>query len=176
MTGTVMSAVLHTIGYEGESIESFLSTLQISGVSLLIDVRDVPISRKKGFSKRLLSKSLQCRGIDYLHLKGLGDPKPGRIAARDGRYEEFRRIFGNHLLTDAAQSDLTCGVSAAKARSACLLCYERDHRHCHRSIVAEEMARLGGFKLLHLEVRQSDPSASIMGTAQRSHGIVEHVG
>ncbi len=36
---------------------------------------------------------LDVAGIRYLHLKGLGDPKPGRVAAREGRFSDFRRIF-----------------------------------------------------------------------------------
>jgi hypothetical protein len=47
----------------------------------LIDVRDVPLSRKPGFSKSALQANLEAHGIAYVHLKGLGDPKPGREAA-----------------------------------------------------------------------------------------------
>ena len=62
------TAALHTIGYEGSSIEDFLATLTHVGIDLLIDVRDVPISRKKGFSKNGLAQQLRAQGVDYLHL------------------------------------------------------------------------------------------------------------
>jgi uncharacterized protein (DUF488 family) len=38
---------------------------------MVIDVRDVPLSRKKGFSKNQLSENLRTHGIQYVHLKGL---------------------------------------------------------------------------------------------------------
>jgi uncharacterized protein (DUF488 family) len=146
---------LHTIGYEGSVISDFLATLNALGINLLIDVRDVPISRKKGFSKARLSAHLADVGIDYLHLKGLGDPKAGRLAARAGRYDEFRHVFSAHMLTDAAREHLAIAVESARGRSACLLCFERDHTHCHRSIVAKEMAALADFELQHLGVKMA---------------------
>lgn len=143
---------LHTIGYEGTTIDEFVSTLEGAEIDLVIDVRDVPISRKKGFSKSLFSQLLQKKKIDYLHLKGLGDPKAGRVAAREGRYADFWDIFQRHLLSEAAQADLSRGLQAAAGRRTCLLCFERDHRNCHRRLVAEKMSRLGDFDLVHLEV------------------------
>jgi uncharacterized protein (DUF488 family) len=146
------NSILHTIGYEGSSIEDFLATLDAAKIDLVIDVRDVPISRKRGFSKTALSNWLAASDIEYLHLKGLGDPKPGRLAARERRYDDFRKIFAAHMKSTAALYDISRGVEAAKGRFACLLCFERDHTFCHRCIVAEEMARRGGFRLVHLGV------------------------
>ncbi len=45
-------------------------------------------------------------GIDYLHLRGLGTPPDGRLAARSGRYADMRRIFEAHLATEAATAEL----------------------------------------------------------------------
>jgi len=143
---------LYTIGYEGCSIAEFLATLETAGVQLLIDVRDVPISRKPGFSKNALSVALSATGIDDLHLKGLGDPKPGRIAAREGRFDDFQRIFDAHLKSPKAQLDMAIGVEFAANQKACLVCFERDHSQCHRRIVAHEMADRGKFRLVHLAV------------------------
>lgn len=157
------SQALHTIGYEGSSIGDFLATLEAVRIKLLIDVRDVPISRKPGFSKSALARSLAMHGIEYLHLKGLGDPKPGRIAARDGRYKDFRRIFAAHLRSVIAQADMIRGIEAASNKTACLLCFERDHRYCHRGLVAKEMACRGGFGLVHLCVQPGLTKKSALG-------------
>lgn len=146
----MIQAVLHTIGYEGRSIGDFLATLEQVGIDLVIDVRCVPLSRKTGFSKSILAQWLASRDIQYLHLRDLGDPKQGRIAARDGRYDDFRRIFTSHLRSAAAQAALEQGIKAASNQLACLLCFERDHTQCHRAIVANEMARLAGFHIMHL--------------------------
>jgi len=53
-----MSRILYTIGYEGAEISQFLRTLRDCGVQRVIDIRDVPVSRKPGFSKGSLSAAL----------------------------------------------------------------------------------------------------------------------
>lgn len=174
--GRMSRTALHTIGYEGSSIDEFLATLRSAGIDLLIDVRDVPISRKKGFSKSALAAHAASNGIEYLHLKGLGDPKPGRIAAREGRFDDFRRIFGAHLNSDIAQADIKRGIEVAKDRRACLLCFERDHTHCHRCMIAEEMARCGGFRLVHLQVLRGSHRRSAKGGQCADHGARTAVG
>jgi uncharacterized protein (DUF488 family) len=141
---------LFTIGYEGASIDEFVANLSSYPIDVLIDVRELPLSRKRGFSKNSLRSALDDQGIEYLHLRGLGDPKSGRIAAREGRYADFRRIFSNHLRSSAAREDLSEAIDVAVKRTAVLLCFEKDHRNCHRCIVADEMATLGNFQLVHL--------------------------
>ena len=143
---------LFTIGYQGSSIGDFRAALEAARIDVVVDVRDVPVSRKPGFSKAALAVQLASVDIDYLHLKGLGDPKAGRIAARKGRIGDFRRIFAAHLDTREAQADLAAAIQAADHRRACLLCFERDHHLCHRCIVAARMAHKAGFKLIHLSV------------------------
>ena len=170
------SPALHTIGYEGSSIGDFLATLETAGINLLIDVRDVPISRKPGFSKNGLASVLAMHNIEYLHLKGLGDPKPGRIAAREGRYKDFRRIFAAHLRSKIAQADMVRGIEAASSKMACLLCFERDHRYCHRCIVAQEMACRSGVDLVHLGVQPDLTRNSAKGRKRAHDGAPALVG
>ena len=46
---------LATIGYEGSAIEDFIATLKLANIEILLDVREIPLSRKKGFSKNALA-------------------------------------------------------------------------------------------------------------------------
>ena len=41
---------LYTIGYQGQTIEQFLDTLLAHGIEHVIDVRQLPFSRKADFS------------------------------------------------------------------------------------------------------------------------------
>jgi uncharacterized protein (DUF488 family) len=88
---------LFTIGYEQTPHKAVLDELQGAGVKLLVDVRAVTSSRRPGFSKNQLAASLDERGIAYVHLKGLGTPKEGRLAARSGDYAALEMIFSAHL-------------------------------------------------------------------------------
>ncbi len=143
---------LLTIGYEGASIEDFVATLEHLEVKIVIDIRELPISRKRGFSKNKLNEWLKAAGIRYLHLKDLGDPRLGREAARRGDMNLFRDIFSDHMNTERAKIALDEAQSIAQSEKSCLLCFERLHKNCHRDIVANSLSDLG-FTIRHVGVR-----------------------
>jgi uncharacterized protein (DUF488 family) len=129
---------LFTIGYEQTPAKSVLDELERAGVKLLVDVRAVAYSRRPGFSKNQLAAGLDERGIAYLHLRGLGTPKDGRIAARSGKFDALHKIYAKHLKTPQAREELDELSALVKTSGpVCILCYERDHLHCHRRWVAE---------------------------------------
>lgn len=144
---------LTTIGYEGALLDDFVATLKAASIRLLIDVRELPISRRKGFAKSALSTAMAAADINYLHLKGLGDPKPGREAARAGDHAGFVQVFRAHMLTSAAQFDLNVAATHVAAGDVCLMCYERDHAACHRTLVAEAIHATIPVRIRHIGVR-----------------------
>lgn len=141
-----------SIGYEGADLATFLATLSAVGVKQVIDIRELPLSRKRGFSKVALSSALREVGIHYLHFRELGDPKPGREAARSGDHAGFQRIYRAHLESAAAQAALVKASQIARNLSSCLLCFERNHEGCHRTIVADAMVRGTGLQVTHLRI------------------------
>lgn len=143
-------AELFTIGYEKASLAEVLATLRRAGVATLIDVRDLPLSRRAGFSKRQLAASVEEAGIAYVHLKGLGTPKEGRVANKQRDWPKFWQIVDRQLASPAAGLDLLRAAEIAREGPACLLCVEADHRICHRARVAEQLERQGGFTVCHL--------------------------
>ena len=164
-------STLATIGYEGATIADFVATLRSDGVEMLIDVRDVPVSRKPGFSKTALARRLDEAGIRYVHLRDLGNPKPGRLAGKQGDMQTFARIFRDHMAGDAAQRALDTALDIAGRASACLLCFERDPLRCHRTMVAEEMARRRGIEIRHLAVRHGLAETAERGAAAPGDGV-----
>ena len=146
---------LFTIGYEQTRSKAVLDELESAGVKLLVDVRAVTSSRRPGFSKNQLAAGLDARGIAYVHLKGLGTPKEGRLAARSGKYDELHRIFSKHLKTAQAKEEIDeLSALVKKAGPVCLLCYERNHEHCHRRWIAEIIEERDGVKAENLEAPQ----------------------
>ena len=119
---------------------------------MLLDIRELPLSRKKGFSKKSLQAAVEEAGIRYEHVRDLGDPKPGREAARSGNYKEFEKIFSTHLASEKAQSALTKLVPVAQSERMCLLCFERSHKHCHRTMVAKEFSKFVDITIRHIGV------------------------
>jgi uncharacterized protein (DUF488 family) len=127
---------LATIGYEQATQAAVIDKLKAAGVEVVIDVRAVAASRRAGFSKTLLSASLNDAGIGYVHLRQLGTPKPGREAARKGKVAEMHEIFKAHMVEPAAQLELAKATEIAADKKAALLCYEADACGCHRTILA----------------------------------------
>jgi uncharacterized protein (DUF488 family) len=138
---------LATIGYEMAPQAAVIAALKAAGVEVLIDVRAVAASRRAGFSKGLLSSSLSAAGVEYVHLRELGTPKPGRMAARAGRTAEMREIFSAHMEEPSAQLQLAQAIEIAKGRPTALLCFCDQHSKCHRAIVADRMAEAAGFEI-----------------------------
>ncbi|QCN94370.1 DUF488 domain-containing protein [Azospirillum argentinense] len=141
---------LYTIGYEGASFDSVLRALKAQGVGVLLDVRELPLSRRAGFSKRPLSAGLEEAGIGYVHLKGLGTPKEGRVAAHQGDLDRFWSIVDAKMQTPEAEHDLNRAAALARERPACLLCFEASPHLCHRLRVGELLHSRFGFTVEHL--------------------------
>lgn len=145
-----MAGELATIGYEAATQADVIGRLKQAGVEIVIDVRAIAASRRAGFSKTLLAASLHDVGIDYLHLRDLGTPKLGRIAARAGRVAEMLAIYEEHLHEPAAQFALSEAAAVASHRKAALLCYEADAAVCHRRIVANLIHERTGLEVVDL--------------------------
>ena len=146
---------LFTIGYEQTPSKAVLDELESAGVKLLVDVRAVTSSRRPGFSKNQLAAGLDERGIAYVHLRGLGTPKEGRLAARAGQYDVLQKIFAKQLKTPQAKEELDeLSALVKKAGPICLLCYERNHEHCHRRWIAEIIEERDGVRIENLEAPQ----------------------
>jgi uncharacterized protein (DUF488 family) len=142
---------LATIGYEGTNVPRFLEALTAAKVELLVDVRAVASSRRPGFAKTALAANLATVGIDYQHLRGLGTPADGRVAARAGRHAEMHRIFREHMRTEKALGDLLVLEDLVKSgKKVCILCFEADPEHCHRTLVAEALGKRMPVTVRHL--------------------------
>jgi len=132
-------------------VESFLAALREAGIELVVDVRAVASSRRPGFSKSRLAANLAEAGIGYVHLRGLGTPANGRAAARAGKFAELRRIYQRHLATLEAQAELgDLSDLVGSGRRVCLLCFEHDPAHCHRTMVAAALGERLPIRVEHL--------------------------
>ncbi len=138
-----MNETLWSIGYEKAGWAEFLARLQAAGVASVIDVRDLPLSRRAGFSKRALAAGLAEAGIAYHHLRALGTPPDGREANRKRQWERFWHIVDARLATPEAALALLQAAEIAAASPSCLLCYEADWHICHRRRVAELLGEQG---------------------------------
>jgi uncharacterized protein (DUF488 family) len=151
--------LIYSIGYEKALLREVIAALTDAGVAVLLDVRDRPISRRPGFSKRQLAASIEDAGMHYVHLAALGTPPEGRLANKRRDWERFWEIVDDKLGRPEAEADLQRAAEIAARAPSCLLCYEADWRICHRSRIAEILTRRHGFAHHHLTIRRIAPIA-----------------
>src|SRR5712692_7679329 len=150
-----MGHLLYSIGYEKARLADVVATLAGAGIATLIDVRDRPISRRPGFSKRQLAAAVEAAGIGYLHLQALGTPPEGREAGRRREWARFWGIVETKLASAEAELALQQAAAVALEGASCLLCYEADWHVCHRRRIAEILAGRHDFTVHHLNVADS---------------------
>lgn len=141
-----------TIGYEGIDIDAFVSLLSEHGIETVVDIRELPLSRKPGFSKRALGNVLNLSGYEYLHMAALGCPKPVRERYRDdSNWARYTEGFLAHLKT---QENAIAELAGLVASSNCaLMCYEADYNFCHRSLVANAIRDYSSAGIQHIKAK-----------------------
>ena len=137
-----------SVGYERRSVDDLICLLKSHGVENVIDVRKRAQSRREGLSKTALSHALRSAGIGYEHMPGLGNPKDNREPFRRGTAESRRRY--ETILANGASADYETMIRAALAKRTALLCYERSHHECHRSLILDKASAEHGASVVEI--------------------------
>lgn len=128
-----------SVGYEGRTIDEFVTELADVGVQMVADVRLNAISRKVGFSKTRLREALGAAGINYRHMPSLGNAKENRLPFWDGRVNEGRRTFREALKSPEAEKALHELSMLVRDQVVAILCFETDVERCHRKVIIDEV-------------------------------------
>lgn len=148
-----MKRKLFTIGYTGFSVQRFVEVLRNTGIECLIDTREIPISRKRGFAKSALQGHLLDAGIEYRHFRLLGSPRGDRHELRStGDYAVFFKNVKRHLTKKGPQESLRDAIMTARSMTSCLMCCCSDWSFCHRSCVVDAIVAHSWFFVEHLEL------------------------
>jgi uncharacterized protein (DUF488 family) len=119
------------VGHGARSAVAFVSLLQESRITTLVDVRSYPVSRRHPqFSRDALVTALAAVGIEY---RWQGEALGG---LRKGGYASHMET---PLFTDAA----TGLVTQASQTRLCIMCAETDPADCHRSHIADWLVAHG---------------------------------
>jgi uncharacterized protein (DUF488 family) len=151
------AVTLHTLGYEGRTPDELVATLRQAGVTKVVDVRQLPLSRKPGFSKSVLAEFLTSHGIEYVGFPKLGTPPA--IRSHYKKSGDFARLKRAYLAYLHSQGPAVRELRELATQGGCaLLCFERNPAKCHRSILAEVLAgrTRSAFRIEHLGDRDED--------------------
>jgi uncharacterized protein (DUF488 family) len=149
MRKTAPPPTFYTLGYQSHSLSTMIKVLAGHHVGVLVDVRQNPVSRKRGFSRTQLEKTIPSFGITYLHCPELGTPPSIRkIYLNTGNIPKALTQYEKHLRS--RQGALRLLLQKVSTQRFCLLCLEADHKSCHRSIIAEILTEMTGCQPIHL--------------------------
>jgi uncharacterized protein (DUF488 family) len=148
-------STIYTIGYEGLLIEEFTSKLKYYNISILVDVRKNPISRKRGFSKKKFAKALDAEGIKYFHFPRLGIDSSFRKELDMKNPDSYKKLFAfyDKNIIPVAEDDIHEIIQLATGdNNIALTCFEQDYHYCHRSRIAKEISSIGDEKVRILHI------------------------
>ena len=133
---------LFLTGYEKKNLDDLLRQLDKLKIKALIDVRETPLSRKNGFSKPSLEKSLMQKNIHYYHFPELGSPRETREKLYStGDYLTFFTEYRDYIKKQNSSLKYVTELILTEGSSA-LLCYEKNYELCHRSIIVDEIMEI----------------------------------
>ena len=141
---------VYTVGYEGRSVDAFFNHLLERGIQVVVDVRANPVSRKYGFSRRRLAELCKRLELEYRHVPALGISSADRAELNDiGSYHRLLRRYEETMLPERLGEVQDLGRLMRRQPSV-LLCVEKDVQCCHRSRLANAVARETGLKVVHI--------------------------
>lgn len=134
-----------TIGHSTRPLEAFLELLRSHGVTVLVDVRIAPGSRRyPHFGKDTLGPALAAHGIRYIHASDLGGRRRGRP---DSRHVGWRnasfRAYADHMGRPEFRRALEEVIALAREETVALMCAEAVPWRCHRQLIADALLARG---------------------------------
>jgi uncharacterized protein (DUF488 family) len=135
--------VIFTIGHSTRPFDEFASILQEFGITLLVDVRTIPRSRRNPqFNKDTFPHLLEPYGISYIHMKELGGLRKARTDSihTEWRNESFRG-YADYMDTTEFAAALDNLITLASDQTIAIMCAEAVPWRCHRSMIADALQK-----------------------------------
>jgi uncharacterized protein (DUF488 family) len=125
--------IIYSIGYEGKTFLFFIDLLKQYDIKRIIDVRRSPTSNQQDYCQIHLQNNLLQHKITYLHFPDFSPPNEMRMLYQQTHdWEGFATTFKKFLSTKKTQIALWAKLLE---NGDCLLCYEKNHLKCHRSLL-----------------------------------------
>lgn len=129
---------IYTVGHSNRTLQEFIELLKGYNISVLVDVRRFPSSKKfPHFNGDELKHVLEENGIKYIWL---GEPLGG---FRKGGYMEYMK-------TKEFQRGIAWLISLAESEETlAIMCKERLWFRCHRRFISSAL-REKGYEIIHI--------------------------
>ena len=144
--------MLLTFGHGSASAEQMIGLLRSAGISMLVDVRTAPGSRRHPHVARAeLQRWLPEAGISYRWDKRLGGLRVPEPDSPDVAFSvDTLRGYAGHMRTPAFQTAVDRVLAPAGARGTAVMCAESLWWRCHRRMLADFVTAARGTPVRHL--------------------------
>ena len=147
--GALTPRIAYTVGYQGIDVDTVVAAARRAGVTIIVDTRRHPTSRRPSFRREALRRRLEADGIQYVSEPRLGVPKRVRPLARS-RPWLFQAAYRGVLSRAASAVEDT--VRMAGRETIALLCFEAEAGECHRSLLATCISASASITFVNLDV------------------------
>ena len=169
---------IYTFGHSSRSAEEFVSVLQAYAVTLVVDVRRFPGSRRHPhFAASALAEVLRDHGIGYRHVEALGGRRssPAGHSPNAGWENHSFRAYADYALTDEFQRELDGLIRLAGTEVPVLVCAEALSWRCHRRIIADWLL-VRGCEVVDIHGDRRADAHDLPGFARVSGGKLTYPG
>lgn len=134
----ILMKAIYTVGHSNRELKEFVEILKSYNISILVDIRRFPLSRKfPHFNKESLKLALERSGIKYVWL---GELLGG---FRKGGYAKY-------METEEFKKGITELMNLIKSENVlAIMCKEKLWFKCHRRFIASAL-RERGYKVVHI--------------------------
>jgi uncharacterized protein (DUF488 family) len=160
-----------TIGHSNHPIERFVALLAQHAVTVIVDVRSVPYSRRNpAYNREALERSLVQAGVSYQFLgKELGAKSPDAAHYEDGRVQ-YRRLAATELF----KRGLARLIEEAQAHRLAIMCAEKDPLACHRTLLVARELEAKEASVVHVHADgHLEPHRELMQRLRAQVGVPE---
>jgi hypothetical protein len=160
VAGSQPEPVIHTVGHGARPIEAFLAVLRHASITVLIDIRRFPGSRRHPqFGREALAAAMADAGIGY-------EWQGEALGGRRGRTPHSRHTalgtaafaaYADHMDSEAFRAAVGALLTRAQVERPAVMCAETVWWHCHRMLVADALVVRGGRVVHLLDVGRPQP-------------------
>lgn len=144
-------ARIYTIGHSTRSIQELVGLLQKHDISLLLDVRRFPGSRRyPHFAREALAASLPSAGIEYIHEPDLGGYRKPRPDSPNTAWRVAGfRAYADHMDSGEFREALGRLMNRAEEKATAIMCAEAVPWRCHRRLISDALL-VRGHEVVHI--------------------------
>lgn len=133
--------ILYTIGHSTRTLDEFTKLLRAHGVTMVVDVRTVPRSRRvPQFNSETLPGELAKQGISYAAMPALGGLRKTSAKSRNTAWRNASfRGYADYMQTTEFAAGIDELIALASTQTCAIMCAEAVPWRCHRSLIGDAM-------------------------------------